>query len=85
VVNVGKQKGKWKPEFGPQVNSLYLFARKRLAELTPKESGPGRGKKESDQNDPFFSERKGPALGKRRDGRARRLARPRLVDGDTRD
>lgn len=30
---------KWKPEFTPQVNSLWLFARKRIGELTPKERG----------------------------------------------
>ena len=49
---------KLKPEYSPQVNSAWLFARKRLGELTPKEPGPGRGKKESDNNDSFSQKEK---------------------------
>jgi hypothetical protein len=46
---------KLKPEFTPRINAEYLFARKRLGELNPKEHvpGPGRGKKESGNNDSF--------------------------------
>lgn len=41
---------KWKPEYSPQVNSLWLFARKRIGELTPKETG-GPGNNASRNND----------------------------------
>ena len=41
---------KWKPEFTPAVNSAWLFARKRVGELTPKERG-GPGNNASDGND----------------------------------